>query len=98
MCYAENARLLQISSNERTTSRPVLCLVVASYEIHFEEGHEFYSSVALGGDPETEKKIRDQILTKFLNTFLRPRCHIPECQANYWDYFRRLQKDGCIKA
>ncbi len=66
MCEAENARLLHIdmSSNGRTTSRPVLCLVVASYGIHFEEGHEFDSSVALGGDPETEKKIRSGILTK----------------------------------
>ncbi len=47
-----------------------LCLVVASYGIHFEVGHEFYSSVALGGDPETEKKIRDEILTKFFKQFL----------------------------
>ncbi len=50
--------LLQIDmcSNERTTSRAVLCLAVASYGVHFEEGHEFDSSVALGGNPETEKK------------------------------------------
>ncbi len=62
MCHTENARLPQISSNKRTTSRPILCLTVASYGIHFEEGHEFDSSVPLGGDPETKKKMRSEIL------------------------------------
>ncbi len=67
MCCTEDVRLLQIdmSSNERTTSRAVLCLAVAACGIHFEEGHEFDSSVALGGDPETEKKRRSEILKNF---------------------------------